>query len=190
MPDRRQSSQQVASTQPAFSDLFAKHARGLLVFFVRRTFDVEAARDLTAETFAQAWQHRASFRGSTAGEEANWLYGIARHHLSRYVRRGRVQRKAVERLGIRLPVVADDDYQRILDLAGVADMRDRVQRAFLTLPLDQREALRLRVVDECAYAEVAATLGVSEQAARARVSRALSRLADAMGVAPGSEAAL
>ena len=29
------------------------------MFFVRRTFDVEVARDLTAETFAQAFEHLA-----------------------------------------------------------------------------------------------------------------------------------
>jgi RNA polymerase sigma-70 factor (ECF subfamily) len=42
----------------AFSDVYAAQSRGLLVFFVRRTFDVEVARDLTAETFAQAFEHR------------------------------------------------------------------------------------------------------------------------------------
>jgi RNA polymerase sigma-70 factor (ECF subfamily) len=174
----------------AFSELFAEHARGLLVFFVRRTFDVEAARDLTAETFAQAWQHRGRFRGSSADEEAGWLYGIARHQLSRYVRRGKVHRKAVERLGIQLPAIADDDYQRVLDLAGLAETRDRVQRAFSMLPFDQQQALRLRVVDERAYSDVAASLGVSEQTARSRVSRALCKLSDAIELAPGSKGAL
>ena len=45
------------------------------------------------------------------------------------------------------------------------------------LPEDQRRAVELRVVDEYGYADVAGTLGVSEQMARARVSRGLRALA-------------
>jgi DNA-directed RNA polymerase specialized sigma24 family protein len=44
----------------------------------------------------------------------------------------------------------------------------------------QRDAVRLRVVDELAYPVVAARLGITEQAARARVSRALRVLAVAL----------
>ncbi len=40
----------------------------------------------------------------------------------------------------------------------------------------QRRALELRVVRELAYPDVANRLGISEQAARARVSRALRAL--------------
>jgi predicted DNA-binding protein (UPF0251 family) len=48
------------------------------------------------------------------------------------------------------------------------------------LSVEQRDALRLRVVEERSYAEVALLLGVSEQAARARVSRGLRALAGAL----------
>jgi RNA polymerase sigma factor (sigma-70 family) len=166
----------------AFAELYSAHSRPLLAFFTRRTFDVEAARDLTAETFAQAFESRRRFRGSTPEEAAGWLYGIARHQLSRYARKGRVERKAVRRLGIRLPSVSEEDHARIVELAGLAEMRDRVATAFSGLPGDQRNALRLRVLDERPYDEVAEALGVSEQAARARVSRALRRLADAIEI--------
>jgi RNA polymerase sigma factor (sigma-70 family) len=162
----------------AFSRVYEAKAQELLVFLLRRTFDVEVARDLTAETFAQAFEHRGRFRGQTDAEAAAWLYSIARHQLGRYARRGVIQRKAVERLGIELPEVSDDDRQRVVELAGLADLRKTVADAFSTLPPGQREALRLRVLDEHAYRDVAAVLGVSEETARVRVSRALRRLAD------------
>jgi RNA polymerase sigma-70 factor (ECF subfamily) len=44
----------------------------------------------------------------------------------------------------------------------------------------QRDALQLRVVEEQSYQQVAAALGVSEQTARARVSRGLRSLARAL----------
>jgi RNA polymerase sigma factor (sigma-70 family) len=177
-----------ASQEPAaFSDFYAEHSPQLLAFFTRRTFEVEAARDLTAETFAQAFEHRRRFRGMTDAEAGAWLYGIARHQLSRYARTGVVARKAVNRLGIQLPTVSEDDYDRIVELAGLAQLRERVAAAFDGLSDDQRDALRLRVVDERPYSEVARTLGISEQTARARVSRALRRLADAIDLTSVAE---
>ncbi|HLM08212.1 MAG TPA: sigma-70 family RNA polymerase sigma factor [Thermoleophilaceae bacterium] len=166
----------------AFVPFYSAHARPLLVFFARRTFEVELARDMTAETFAQAFRHRGRFRGSTDAEAAAWLYAIARHQLARYARSGKVERKAVKRLGISLPAVSEDDHERIVEVAGLAELRQRVAAAFGELSDDQQDALRLRVIDERSYPDVARALGVSEQAARARVSRGLRRLADALDV--------
>ena len=163
----------------AFVGFYGEMGPRLLAFFARRTFDVEAAAELTAETFACAFEDRGRFRGSTDAEAAGWLFAIARHQLSRYIRRGIVERKALRRLGIQTPVVADDDHARIVELAGLAELRERLADALAQLPAPQHDALRLRIVDERPYSEVAATLGVSEQAARARVSRALRLLADA-----------
>lgn len=167
-----------AGTPSAFSRVYEAKSQELLVFLLRRTFDVEVARDLTAETFAQGFEHRHRFRGRTDAEAEAWLYGIARHQLGRYIRRGVVQRKAVERLSIELAPLSDDDHQRIVDLAGLAAVRRTVADAFSNLPPGQREALRLRVIDERDYRDVATVLGVSEESARARVSRALRRIAD------------
>ena len=164
----------------AFESFYEQHAVGVAIFFARRTFDVEAARDLTAETFAQAFEGRARFRGSSDDEAAAWLYGIARHQLSHYVRRGVAGRRAVERLRIEVPELTPDDHERIIELAGFADVRERVRDALQDLSPDQRTALQLRVVDDRPYAEVATRLGVSEGTARARVSRALRKLAAAI----------
>ena len=164
----------------AFVAFYEHHALGVTIFFARRTFDVEAARDLAAETFAQAYEGRSRFRGRSDEEAAAWLYGIARHQLSRYVRRGVAGRNAVQRLGIQLPVVSGDDTERLVEMAGLAEMREHVREAFATLTPDQRAALQLRVIDDHPYPEIASRLGVSEPTARARVSRALRALALAM----------
>lgn len=179
MADNLSASLRASARRPsAFAHVYDTQSPAVLAFFVRRTFDVEVARDLTAETFAEAFEHRTRFRGRTDPEAAAWLYGIARHQLGRYARKGVVRRNAVERLGIQVPDVSEDDHDRIVELAGLADVRRSVAEAFSSLPAGQREALRLRVIDEHAYPDVAATLGVSEQTARARVSRALRRIAD------------
>jgi RNA polymerase sigma factor (sigma-70 family) len=130
----------------AFGGFYASESRRLLAFFARRTFDVEVARDLTAETFAQAFEHRRRFRGSTDAEASGWLYGIARHQLGRYMRNGKVERKALARLGIQVPTVSAENYDHIVELAGLADLRDRIAALFDELSDDQRDALRLRVI--------------------------------------------
>ena len=159
----------------SFAALYDAYAESLLVFFARRTCDVEVALDLTAETFSQAFAGRRSFRGGSDQEAVAWLYGIARHQLARFFRRGGAERRAVERLGVRVPQISEDDYSRIEQLVGLEQQRAAIAAALTGLSVDQREALWLRVVEELPYAVVAEQLAVSEQTARMRVSRGLRR---------------
>jgi RNA polymerase sigma factor (sigma-70 family) len=157
--------------------LYGTHARSLVAYFARRTFDAQAATELMAETFAEAVADRRKFRGTTDEEAGAWLYGIARHQLSGWYRRAGVERRALARLGLDPPGLTDDEYERIEELSGLAELRAQVAEAIERLTGDHRTALQLRVIEERPYSEIAATLGVDEQAARARVSRALRGLA-------------
>jgi RNA polymerase sigma factor (sigma-70 family) len=164
----------------SFAALYDRESRGVLVFIARRTLDAEIAVDLTAETFAQAYRGRHRFRGTTPDEERAWLFTIARRQVSRYHRRGRVERRALEALAARVPDVHEDDLREIEEAAGLGTLRGALQQELRRLSNDQREALRLRVVEERPYPEVADRLGVSEQTARMRVSRGLRALARAL----------
>ena len=167
----------VSATEPgAFAVLYVRHAEDLLRYFARRTLDPEAAAELTAETFAQAFASRTTYRDTGANGVA-WIYGIARHQLGRFFRSGRVDRDARRRVGMPERALPPADYERIEDLVDFAPIRGAIEEALLTLRQDQREALRLRVIEELPYEEVARRLACSEQNARQRVSRALRRLA-------------
>jgi RNA polymerase sigma-70 factor (ECF subfamily) len=161
-----------------FSRFYRAHARRLVVFFTRRTFEAEAALDLTAETFAVAFASRASFRGETDAEASGWLFAIARRQLARYFEGGSISRELVGRLGVEVPVASEDELERIEELAGLDSLRAALRDQLSGLDVGQRQALWLRVVDEQPYARVASALGISEQAARARVSRALRAVAE------------
>lgn len=160
----------------AITRLYADHARDVLRFCARRTLDPETAVDLVAECFALAFEQRRSYRGSTDAEALGWLYGIARNLVAGQHRRGAVHRRAVERLGVERRALRSEELERIEELAGLAQLRAQVAAELDGLPADQREAIRLRVVEELEYPEVAARTGASEQVARARVSRGLRRL--------------
>lgn len=160
----------------AISRLYEAHAGTMLGFFMRRTYDPEAAVDLLAETFAQAFGDRGRFRGYGEQEELAWLYVIARHRVADFHRRGDVERRALNRMGFQRRPLSEEEYERIEDLAGLESIRRHLAAGLEGLASDQRDALRLRILEERPYGEVAQTLGVSEQTARARVSRALRAL--------------
>jgi RNA polymerase sigma-70 factor (ECF subfamily) len=138
--------------------------------------DPEAAVDLVAECFAIAFEDRGRYRGDTDAEALGWLYGIARNLVSGFHRRGDVHRRAVARLGVERRALRPEEFERIEELAGLATLRAQVAAGLQELPTDQQEAIRLRVVDELDYPEVAARTGASEQTVRARVSRGLRTL--------------
>jgi RNA polymerase sigma-70 factor, ECF subfamily len=158
------------------SRLYRAYAADLLRFFARRTLQPEVAVDLVGETFAQAFADRARFRGREDREALGWIFGIARHELSEYFRRGVVERHALARLDVERAPLTDRDYERVEELASLGSLRAALAKSLSELSLDQRQALQLRIVNERSYAEMARTLGITEQTARARVSRALRTL--------------
>lgn len=178
--DRSRHSQLEMDDADAFIAVYEREREAVIVFVARRTLDVAVAADLTAETFALALRSWARLRGRSEAEMRGWLFTVARRQVSQYLRRCAVERRAVERLGIRVPVMHEDDVTAIEALAGLAELREALGVELRRLSREQRDALQLRVVEDRPYDDVARTLGISEQAARARVSRGLRALAQAL----------
>jgi RNA polymerase sigma-70 factor (ECF subfamily) len=160
----------------AFVELYRRHADDVLRYFARRTLDPEAAAELTAETFAEAFASRGSYR-DTGANGVGWIYGIAKHQMSRFFRSGRIDREARAKIGIPVRELDPEDYERIEDLIDFEPIRQALIEALGGLPADQRDALRLRIVDGLSYGVVAERLQCADTAARQRVSRGLRRLA-------------
>jgi RNA polymerase sigma-70 factor (ECF subfamily) len=165
------------------SGLYDRHAREILAFLARRTSDPEAAVDILAETFAEAFEDRHRFDRRDDGSARAWLYAIARHRLADYFRSERARGRAIARLGVQRRDLTDSEYERIEELAGTEQLRGLVADHIDRLPDDQQQAVRLRLIDEEPYERVAAMLGISQATARARVSRALRALRAALTAA-------
>lgn len=158
----------------AFRELYERHAPAIQRYLARCTADAEAAYDLTAETFAQAWLSRARFRDQFEGDARPWLFTIARNALLMSVRRARLERRATERLALELPPAQAISAQP-RELWGVlAD--SELEAALAELPERQRIALSLRFEQDLSYDQMASQLDTTPQAARVRVHRALSAL--------------
>lgn len=164
----------------AFSELYREEGEAVLLFLTRRALDVELAVELTAETFAIALRSWGKLAALKREQQRAWLFTVAGRRFARYLRRASVERRLVVRLGIQVPVVGHEDLLVIEQRAGLDELREALRRELSLLSTEQREALRLRVIEERSYLEVAERLGVSEQAARARVSRGLRALAQTL----------
>lgn len=155
----------------AFRELYDRYAEQVHGYHLRRTRDLHAAHDLTAETFAQAWLARRRFRDRAGGSAGPWLFGIARNLLAQSVRRRRIELRACERIGLleRLdePRVGAEPEDVLLE---------GLDEALAELTAGERDAVELRVIDGLPYDAVAADLATTEGAARVRVARGLGRL--------------
>jgi RNA polymerase sigma factor (sigma-70 family) len=155
----------------AFAEFYRRHARRLAGWLMRATGDAEAAADLTAETFAAALVARKRYRPERASP-ATWLYGIAAHKLTDWRRRGYAEDRARRRLRMERIELSEEDVRELEYLAGEVTAVEALEE----LPREQRSALRARLLDERAYADIAGAEGVSQAVIRQRVSRGLAGL--------------
>jgi RNA polymerase sigma-70 factor (ECF subfamily) len=158
----------------AFATFYRRHRDLVLAYLRRRVRDPELAFDLAAETFAAALISLRRYEPGR-GPAAAWLLGIAHNKLLESLRRGRVEAAARRRLRHEPIALADEDLLAVDERAAAGTA------ALERLPDDQREAIRLRVIDEREYADIAAELRTSPQVVRQRVSRGLRTLRTRMG---------
>lgn len=181
-PDTRSDHEllRVAHRDPeAFGVFYDRHGEALLAFLYRRTGCAATAADLAAEVFAAAFAKRTTFRQTEAPARA-WLYGIARRQLGSFLRRRSVADRYRRRFGISELTHTDDQLSRVEALVDLAPVAESLHQALGSLPEGQQRALWMRIVDRRSYRDIAGELGCTEGAARVRVSRGLTRLADLM----------
>jgi RNA polymerase sigma factor (sigma-70 family) len=161
----------------AFSVFYRRHLSTVLAYLMRETRDPETAADLAAEVFSAVLLDARRYRaeGATA---LPWVIGIARHKVLMSFRRGRVEAKARQRLGVDPVELHDHDLDRVERLAGTGE--GRLEQLLAELPEREREAVRFHVVEERSYREIATELACSEMVVRKRVSRGLARLRDGL----------
>jgi len=124
-----------------------------------------------AAALAAAGRYEPMHSSATA-----WLQAIARNKLLDSRRRGRVENATRRKLGMATIMFDDEDLRRVEELAAIGETVGAVSEAVERLPDDERTAVRARIVEERAYAEIAAELACSESVVRQRVSRGLARV--------------
>jgi RNA polymerase sigma-70 factor (ECF subfamily) len=172
-----------AGEAAAFDHLVNERSADIYALLYRLTEDPEEARDLTQETFLQAFRSIAHFRGDA--DLRTWLYRIAvnqaRNRWRWWRRRRRSSTVSLDAtdethelsLATRLADErADDPEERTL-----AHEREKILLAAVrTLARPYREAVVLRDVEGLSYEEVAAALEISVGTVKSRLSRGRTEL--------------
>lgn len=171
----------------AFEVLFDRHFVAVHRYLHRRA-GRDVADELAAETFALAFERRASCRSS--GSALPWLYGIATNLLHRHRRVERRQLSAFARSGVNDWVTYDDETARVDD----ASRSSELARALAAMQPRERDALLLYALADLSYDEIAAALDAPVgtvatwlHRARETAQRELAPESDALVYATGAD---
>jgi len=159
----------------AFELLFARHQREVFGWVYRIVRDRSEAEDLTVETFWKIYAARSRFdKGRSFGA---WARRIATNlALNRLRARRRDE-----------PLRFEPRAPRAADPVEAADLRDAIGSALAGLTPRLRLVATLALVEELSYEEIATSLGLSREAVKSRVFRALRKLRQALrekGIGP------
>lgn len=155
--------------QPATATVEAmeRHGPQVLKAIWNLVPSAEDARDLYQETFLQ--HHLAVAGGRRIDHPCAWLCQTARHAAFRLRRRRlRQGRQLNDDVLDNHPARSVDPDHRLL--------LDRIRDLAARLPERQGQVFVMRHFEQMSFAEIAAQLGISEDAARASGHKALSRL--------------
>ena len=134
----------------AFEPIFNRHF-GAVHRYLHRRAGTELADELAAQTFALAFERRATCRAE--GSVLPWLYGIATNLLRRRRRAERRQLRAYARSGV-------DSWATYEDDAVVRADGPALARALAAMRPRERDALLLYALAELSYEEIAVALEV------------------------------
>jgi RNA polymerase sigma-70 factor, ECF subfamily len=168
----------------AFNRLVEERHGDIYALLYRLTEDPEEARDLTQETFLQAFRHLASFRGDA--DLRTWLYRIAVNQ-ARNRWRWWKRRRRDRTVSLDAPVSEDIDTPFSAGLAADAGLdperqalaRERelaLHAALKSLSRPYREVIVLRDIEGLSYEEVATTLDLNTGTVKSRLSRGRNEL--------------
>jgi RNA polymerase sigma-70 factor (ECF subfamily) len=162
-----------ASLRRSFAEVAADHLDAVYRYLRVFTADPSVAEDLTAETFERAlrsWRRYNPRRSS----ERTWLCRIGRSVALDHFRAESRRRRREERYA-----GASNPREEAALEPGFSP---RLETALRSLTAAEREVLALRVVLDLDAEEAARVLGIGRTACSMRLTRALGKLEEGMGV--------
>lgn len=164
-----------AGDPSAFPAIVKAHYPALLARARYRLQDPQSAEDAVQEALLRAYRSLPRFGGFGEFHLTAWLYRILENVCIDEANRRRRAAEVVERL-------AAQPEEVVPDASSSARLpNSQVRDAIAELPAPYRDALIQREVKGLSYADMAAESGITEDNARARVSRARSALRRLLG---------
>ena len=172
----------------AFERLIDRFERPLFTYAQHILDDTFDAQEVVQDAMMRA--HRALTRQY---DEARCAALALRPWLFRTVRNLSLNKRRSKRSSLEQPLDSFDDGRLgpFVSLEG-SDLERKeevelLRRAMALLPVDARELIVLRFMEEMSYAEIAKTVGSTEAALRGKVFRSLKLLRDALEKRPATK---
>ena len=171
----------------AFVAIFDKHRDRVFRHALRMTANVHDAEDVTAGAFLELWRRKKAVR-VVDGSVLPWLLvtttNLARN-LTRGLRRYRSLIASLPRADVARSA-EDVALEQIEELRVVAQVRE----ALIGLSPSDAALITLTTFEHYSPAQAAAAFGITDGAARTRLSRARTRMAEVLATLEDSETAI
>jgi RNA polymerase sigma-70 factor (ECF subfamily) len=164
-----------ARHRSAYVAAVERHYRSVYSLLRRLCGDTALAEDLTQEAFAAAWSHLDQFSGRSS--LTTWLHRIALNVWRQQQRRAQPCVESWQ--GADLERVAAPEAPPLARLER-QELRQRAERALLSLAPPYREVIVLRVQQGLKHREIAEVMGVPVGTIQCRVHVALRKLREAL----------
>jgi len=167
----RADSQSQPADDSGFAEIYQRYAQSVYRFCFAEVRDRAVAEDISAQVLTDAWFAYRRARPDDAGVRP-WLFRIARNALIDHHRRSLRGARAFRLLGLGHRASEPDP-------SVLAELRDQLRAALMAiaaLPERDRLLIALRVAAGLSFAEIAAVVGISEEAAQVATRRALARV--------------
>jgi RNA polymerase sigma-70 factor (ECF subfamily) len=151
----------------AFEELYGRYRGPLYRFVLRQVGDPATANDLYQGSWEKIIGARRRYRPEAPFRA--WMYRIARNHVTDHFRRNR---PALELQPERLESPDPGPDQALADTHD----SERLEAALDELPLEQKEALLLKLEAGLGLQEIAEVVGVNPETAKSRLRYAVAKL--------------
>jgi RNA polymerase sigma-70 factor, ECF subfamily len=180
--EREQSLVKKAQRDPAaFAELYDHYYPKIFGYALRRTASLEAAQDITSETFFKALKSLWRFRWRNISF-SSWLFRIASNETTQYFRQAEYRKsaslEAMQEQGFE-PASPDDPQGELIEAQEELDRRlefRKVQERIARLPARYQEVIALRYFEQKQLKEIAEILGKKEGTVKSLLHRAIEKL--------------
>jgi RNA polymerase sigma-70 factor (ECF subfamily) len=166
----------VLRDEAALKRLYDKLAPAILALGKRMLRSPAEAEELVQETFVEVWRRAEQYHPERGSAEA-WIYTVARNRAVDRLRARGSMRRALGGLAVE-PM---SQGPTPLEEASARQDRERIAKALIDLPSEQRLALELAFFEGLTHSEVAERTSQPLGTVKTRIRTALGRMAAVLG---------
>jgi len=175
---------QAQNAPDAFAQLYDHYYPKIFGYILRRTANLEAAQDITSETFFKALRKLWQFQWRSISFSA-WLYRIATNEINQYFRQAHYKKSVsleeLQEQGFEPVAISDPEGELIEAQEQLRQHQDflEVQGKIVRLPAKYQEVITLRFFEQKQIKEIAEILGKKEGTIKSLLHRAVEQLREA-----------